>query len=261
MPTQWSMLCCTAQSAPTAQRRSARKPSSRYCRYRHSWRRYRAQENSLAAFARCASHWFTALSCWSLPETSGRAAAIWMSRLKHIGASPTLKDGRTAHELRRTAGLPPPLSNALYGRSARSQKLILAGTLGRPSSRRRDELIFEHIRSQPIGRTILKPRPSRASSIFQYNPNSAPFVLPRCARTRGDKIIEVEVAGDGLIRMKAPSARFYFLCRRGKAVSLSLFWMMGYGGRDIFCRSAMGPEARKTLRLAGAICWTRFQGC
>jgi uncharacterized protein (DUF1684 family) len=87
----------------------------------------------------------------------------------------------------------------------------------------RDDLFRTH--SQSAISEEIKPE-FKGIKYYRYNP-SLRFVLP-VAPDEGDKIIEVEVAGDGLIRMKR-FGKIYFSVA-GEAVSLSLYWMMGYGG-------------------------------
>src|SRR5260221_14298213 len=88
----------------------------------------------------------------------------------------------------------------------------------------RDELFRTH--SQSAIAEDLKPS-FKGIKYFQYNPNLR-FVLP-VAPDEGDKIIEVEVAGDGLIRMKR-FGKIYFSVAGGAAPPCFVSQMGDSGG-------------------------------
>ena len=85
---------------------------------------------------------------------------------------------------------------------------------------------------------------------YDYNP-AFRFLLPVDPNV-APEVLEVELDHDGLLRMRRFGTVHVSLA--GQTLTLSLFWLLGYGG-VCSCRSVTQPTATRPM-VVGVTCWT-----
>jgi hypothetical protein len=135
----------------------------------------------------------------------------------------------------------------LYSRLRRSE-LSLAERCER-FRRERDWLFKNHPQS---ALSVEQKASFSGLPYYPYDP-AWRFLLPVDTNVEPG-IVEVELQHDGQMRMQR-FGRIHFEVA-GQAVSLALFWIMGYGGASFYL-SGIWPVV-KPPTAEGVICWTRL---